>query len=195
MSESKTLKRTKEWNFIDDILSKWRTKEIKRYVTKDTIMCDVGCGQDAGLLMDISHLIKEGYGFDFNLKDSITTKGNMILSNTDFLDDNRKYDVITLMAVLEHLPYPDEVDRIIKSIYDRLPDGGYFIMTTPDKKAQSILEFLAYNLHIINEEEIRDHKHYFSKAELIKLMRRHEFRDIAHKHFQLGLNNLVVCKK
>ncbi|MBP6256774.1 hypothetical protein KA405_03490 [Patescibacteria group bacterium] len=41
-------------------------------------------------------------------------------------------------------------------------------MTTPSVWSQPVLELLAYRLHVISEEEIRDHKEYFDKQKLIK---------------------------
>lgn len=84
---------------------------------------------------------------------------------------------------------------MLKGVFDKLNEGGFFIMTTPDKKAQWILELLAYKFNIINKEEILDHKHYFNKEELLDFMRKAGFVKIKHKFFQFGLNNLIICQR
>lgn len=190
-----TLDRKTSWNILDKFLSQWRSKFVLPYLNKESIVCDIGCGQEGKILVSISDRIKEGYGFDFNLKSDQHLKQNIFLANTDFLRCEKRFDVIILLAVLEHLPYPKSVDKMLEGIFERLNDGGIFIMTTPDKNARWLLEFMAYTLHIINEEEIRDHKHYFDKKELLDLMYKAGFHTVQHKHFQFGLNNLVVCRK
>jgi len=168
---------------------------VKSFLKSESIVCDVGCGQEGMLLVSIADHIKEGYGFDFNLKSDKHLKENIFLSKQDFVHCDKKFDVILLLAVIEHLRYPDSVETMLRAIFDKLNDRGIFIMTTPDKRAQWILELLAYKLHLINEEEIRDHKHYFDKNELLELMRKTGFHTTQHKHFQFGLNNLIVCCK
>lgn len=190
-----TIERKTNWNILDKFLSRWRSKFVLPYLNPQSTVCDIGCGQEGKLLVSIADNVKEGYGFDFNLKSDKHLKKNIFLSNKDFALCDKKFDVMVLLAVLEHLPYPQSVEGMLKSIFERLNDGGVFIMTTPDKRSQWLLEFLAYKLRIINEEEIRDHKHYFDKKELIKFMREAGFKSVKHKHFQFGLNNLVVCKK
>jgi 2-polyprenyl-3-methyl-5-hydroxy-6-metoxy-1,4-benzoquinol methylase len=190
-----TLDRKTNWNILDRFLSHWRSKFIVPYLTKESIVCDVGCGQEGRVLCSISDYIKEGYGFDFNLKSKNNPKENIFLSDEDFLLNQKKFDVIILLAVLEHLEYPQSVENMLKNIFERLNSGGVFIMTTPDKKAKKILELLAFKLHLINEEEISDHKHYYNKNELINFMGRVGFKDVTHRYFQLRLNNLIVCKK
>ncbi len=190
-----TIERKTDWNILDKFLSKWRSKFVLPYLKKQSIVCDIGCGQEGKLLVSIAEHIKEGYGFDFNLKSDKYPKDNIFLSNDDFMQCDKKFDVIILLAVLEHLPYPNLVELMLKNVYEKLNNGGVFIMTTPDKKSQWLLEFLAYKLRIINSEEIRDHKHYFDKRELIHLMKRTGLKDVVHRYFQLRLNNLIICYK
>ena len=190
-----TIKRTTSWNIFDKFLSVWRSKFVLPYLTKESVVCDIGCGQEGRLLVSIADRIKEGYGFDFNLKKDNHLKNNIFLSNKDFLLSDKKFNIIVSLAVLEHLPYPQSAEKFVRGIFEKLTDKGVLILTTPDKKSQWLLEFLAYKLHIINEEEIRDHKHYFDKQELETFMKQAGFSSVEHRYFQFGLNNLVICKK
>lgn len=181
----------KEWNFIDRFIAKWRYKFALPYLDKSKIVCDIGCGKEGLFLCSVRKRIKEGYGFDFKLKNTCEIK-NIKLMNTDFKDYNKKYNLILLFAVLEHINYPNSFLKIIRS---KLKNDGFFILTTPDKHSKWLLEFLAFKLHLINEEEIRDHKRYFTKKTLIAILKKNGFKKIKHKYFQLGLNNCVICKK
>ena len=85
--------------------------------------------------------------------------------NSEFLIDSSTIDQAFMFAVLEHLSFPKEtlleINRVLKN-------GGSLYLTTPTPSSKPILEFLAYKLRLIDEAEIRDHKHYFSKKELIE---------------------------
>jgi len=185
-------KNSSKWNGLDNFISKWRSKFVFKYLEEDFEVCDIGCGQEGRALVSIKDKIKAGYGFDFKLKKKEIKIDNIKLFRGDFNQIDKKYDLILFLAVLEHLENPDE---ILKQINSKLKKGGKLILTTPDKRSQWILELMAYKLKIINEEEIRDHKHYFNKKELIEILEKTGFKNIEHKHFQLGLNNLVVCSK
>lgn len=77
----------------------------------------------------------------------------------------------------------------------RIKKGGYFIVTTPTPMAKPLLEILSYRLHVISEESIREHQHYYTKKELEALMKSHGCRIEAYKKFQFGMNQLAVGKK
>lgn len=103
-------------------------------------------------------------------------------------------DVITMHAVLEHLVDPT---RVVRWAHEVLAPGGVFLATVPSKAAQPVLEFLAYRLGVVSEEEIRDHKRYFDRASLLELLRDPggPFPEVEHAYFQLGMNNWVVARK
>ena len=136
-----------------------------------------------------------GYGFDIRANEA--KYGNIrIINNSKYhgripLKDE-KADCVFMLAVLEHLPVDtpllSEAVRILKK-------GGYFILTTPAPAAKPVLEFLSYRLHLISEESIREHQHYYPKKELQDIMKRHGCRVITCQKFQLGFNELIVGKK
>lgn len=68
-------------------------------------------------------------------------------------------------------------------------------MTTPTPKSKPLLEFLAFRLHIINEEEILEHCHYYGKKEMENLALNLKMTLMQYQLFQLGLNSLTVLKK
>lgn len=103
-------------------------------------------------------------------------------------------DVVTSLAVLEHLDWPtvhvSEVFRILRP-------GGVLILTTPSTRSRPLLEMMAYRLHVIDEIEIRDHKHYFTRAELLELLANVGFdrKSISYRSFSMGVNQIVVAAK
>ena len=59
-----------------------------------------------------------------------------------------------------------------------------------------MLEFLAFRLKIVSEEEIRDHKRYYNKRDLRELVALvPELTLTKHTYFQLGMNNFAIIHK
>jgi len=102
-------------------------------------------------------------------------------------------DVVTGFAFLEHIDHPQEILRDSLRI---LKPGGILILTTPTPPAKTVLEFLAYQLRLISQREIREHKNYFNRETLLKLLSSHGANyQIRHTYFERGLNNLLIIKK
>jgi 2-polyprenyl-3-methyl-5-hydroxy-6-metoxy-1,4-benzoquinol methylase len=105
---------------------------------------------------------------------------------------NEYFEVVTMLAVLEHLDYPFE---IASEIFRVLQPNGRLIITVPSKYSKPVLEFMAFKLKIISYDEIKDHKKYFNKLDIYELFQSVGFRIETHKYFQLGMNNFCVCIK
>lgn len=101
-------------------------------------------------------------------------------------------DVVTMLAVLEHLSDPP---NMVKEIGRVLKKNGRIMITVPSKAAQPALEFLSYRLKIVNADEIKDHKKYYNRAELEKLFSQAGMLIEHHGYFQLGMNNFCIIKK
>lgn len=182
--------------FIAPILRQIRIKKVLPVIqkTKNCSILDIGCGWNARFLKYIEPYINKGVGIDFkapNIQtEKIRTIRTTIMNKLPFEDSS--FNVITMMAVLEHLENPleiiQEIDRVAQI-------GGQLVLTVPSKISKPVLEFLAYKIHIINEQEIKDHKHYYNKKDLYDLFKYTHFKIIKHYYFQLGLNNFCLLKK
>lgn len=106
--------------------------------------------------------------------------------------DDESFDVVCMLAVLEHLHYPL---LMLKEIRRVLVKNGILLLTVPSHAAKPVLEFLSYKLHIIDEAEIRDHKRYFNKADLLDLSQRADLSLESHSYFQFGFNNFAKIRK
>lgn len=185
------------FNFLDKLIREQRLKQIIPYLPKrnNLLWCDIGCGEDVHLLRRFQERIKKGVGIDPLVNsytfDNITFIKKKIKDKIPL--DSGQFNVVTLMAFLEHLEYPE---IILKEAWRILKKDGVLILTTPNPKAKKILEFLA-SLKIISEREIKDHKNYFSPDNLKTILENVGFRsnNIILKKFQFGLNTLVSAKK
>lgn len=70
-------------------------------------------------------------------------------------------------------------------------------MTVPSVWSQPVLEFLAYRLRVIAEDEIRDHKTYYDRTKLLSALARAGFdpKKAKHAYFQFGMNNFLAAEK
>jgi ubiquinone/menaquinone biosynthesis C-methylase UbiE len=184
----------KKEELLEPLFRYIRIEMIRKYIPKNCVLCDIGCGFNATFLRDISNSIKCGYGFDKKIKNC--EFDNVIIKNLEISDkiplDNESVDCVTLLAVVEHL---DDPKKIMTESYRLLRKDGILLLTTPSPKSKPLLEFLSFRLHIVSPVEIRDHKHYFSNDELQELMETIGFRRVLVSNFEFGLNSRVIGYK
>lgn len=182
-----------EWNRLDKIIANIRYRKIDRYVPEFGVLCDIGCGRNADFLKRHAKKIKKGYGFDFRIQDSIID--NIEIYNNKGMNHfpiaDNICDTVFMIALLEHL---DDPLTMLEEIHRILNDNGTLVLTTPTRLAKPILEFMAFKLHIINEEEILEHKHYYSKIEILDLFKQTGFSDVYYKKFCFGVNSFAVAR-
>ncbi len=186
-------------------MRKWRYGKVLKNVRKGAVVMDVGCGEEPLFLGLIEDEMEKGYGIDKRVDPGngsrVYTRPKVELVNFDFdsesavsfpLPNGRKMDQVFMLAVIEHVYH---ARPILSGIYDALIEGGDLILTTPTRVSRPVLEFLSYRLKLVSEEQIRDHKHYFSKDELIGILEETGFDDIRHSYFQCGMNQIVEARK
>lgn len=180
------------WSFLDKTIQKLRYKQVIEHIREGCVLADLGCG-NGDFLRSIQGKIAFGYGID-SLVDSTLNNSTLSFLSGDLNEriplDNESVDVVTSMAVIEHLQnvvsFPEEIYRILKP-------GGACIITTPAPAAKPLLECLAYKLKMISANDIRDHKQYLRTGQLAALFAK--FREVNIRHFQFGLNTVVYAIK
>jgi len=182
---------------IDYILRYLRQKAVSKSIPKNSIVCDIGCGADASFLKKISGVISFGFGFDKNVnfyKNSKIELNNIDLETDRLPLDDGSIGTVTMLAVLEHLKEPQ---NIFLEIFRILKPEGFLIITTPAPLAKPILEFFAFNLKLINQREIKDHKRYLKPSEITNLLLKSGFKEdkVKIKKFEFGLNILATARK
>lgn len=191
-----------EWIWFDKLVAAFRYSKVKHFVNKDKVIVDIGYGRKGAFLKAHASEIKHGYGFDFRIQtheeDNISFINNKKLNGKLPLENN-SVDTVFLNAVLEHLEAPADV---IAEAIRILQNDGKIIMTTPTRIAKPVLEFLSFKLHLINEDEIREHKHYFNKNDIVSLCK--SVNTILqgdsvllerYSIFEFGFNSLIVLRK
>jgi methionine biosynthesis protein MetW len=109
--------------------------QIINNIEKNKTVLDVGCSEGYVAKHLQNNIV---YGIDYNAKALEKAKNFckdvkvVDLNNLDELDDlfpNVKYDYIVFADVLEHVLYPKEV---IKKLKTKLKKGGYIIISLPN---------------------------------------------------------------
>ena len=183
--------------YLEKLLRRLRLRRIFPYIEKKDVVLDVGCGWEAKALRALAPLIAKGYGMDLKVEKEDVPQ-NISLFDQRFekqwpLQDS-SCDKAIMLAVLEHID-PDQVPVVLTNIHRHLKSDGRLILTVPTPASQPLLEFLAYKLKIINEDEIRDHKVYYDNELLEKVLSENGFKIIKYKRFQLGMNSFCVAEK
>ena len=184
-------------SILEPVLSRLRIFKVKRYIKRisNPTILDIGCGQNYLLLNDLKNRIDKGYGID----KCVTSKSfqNITLMNNNIENGiplhNNAVDVITILAVLEHMNNPlfilSEIGRILKP-------GGVLLLTVPSIWSKPLLEFLAFKLGIVDPVQIKDHKTYYNYKLLAELFSKVEGLYIKkHQYIQIFMNNFVLAKK
>jgi ubiquinone/menaquinone biosynthesis C-methylase UbiE len=181
---------------LDKIIYNLRIGVIKKYVKKDMVVCDLGCRKGA-FLKKISQIIRYGYGFDIDVESHKDSKIEIKKLNFDLekipLED-KSVDCVIMAAVLEHLNNPE---NIIKEAHRILKKGGIFLLTTPSIYSKPVLEFLAFKLKIISNEDILEHKKYYKPQKIVKMFIDCGFnkKNIKYRYFEIFFNILAVVEK
>ncbi|MBL7141886.1 methyltransferase domain-containing protein [Patescibacteria group bacterium] len=179
---------------LDDFIRFLRERKVKKYIQKDIVLCDLGCGPEAHFLNLVKSRIKKGIGIDKKIKKG--SKENLEFINLKIQKQiplpDESVDCITMLAVLEHLNYPE---RVLEECWRILKKDGYLIITIPAPIADPVLNFLAYKLKVIDAEEIEDHKHYFSVKKLKKPLKQAGFKVLKIKKFEFGFNIFILATK
>ncbi len=178
----------------------WLRKRRLSSVLQESVdlAADLGSGHRASLLSSLlsDGTIARGHAVDLSLDPSIFSpvlSGEEQDLNTGVVSlPEGSADLVVSLAIIEHLHDPV---HHLKEAFRLLAPGRKLVLTTPSPYGKPLLEFLAYQLHVIDEAEILDHKHYFRACEIRDLLSMIGFEDIEVKCFLLGLNTIAVGKK
>lgn len=176
---------------LDRLIRFWRVRSLLPHLPQPLgRLLDIGCGPvpwflvaDPAMRAGASITAIDRRPYRFGPDAGFQFMGQAIERHLPFPDAS--FDCVTMLAVVEHLAYPEAV---VGEICRVLRPGGTLLITTPSCASKSVLEFLAFRLHLIDEEEIADHQQYFSKRTLEALLLGQGFSVPVLKHFEFGFN-------
>ena len=138
-------------SYLDVIIRKLRESKIVSLIPKNSLICDLGCGSGK-FLYSIACNIKEGIGVDRNIEHSKLTNLTFIKADLEkkIKLPSNKFDMVTCLAVLEHLNKPENLIKEAYRILKIMKEAGchsicYGIESADETILKNIQKFIDLN--------------------------------------------------
>jgi len=188
---------------LDLFLSRQRCKIANRQiesVSKKGRILDIGCGRYPLFLTTVDFPERYGLDKDFGTgenaqKDGITLVNHNIEEQSKMPFEDNYFDVVSMLAVFEHIE-PDYLVDIHQDIYRILKPGGVYIMTTPTFWTDGLLRLLV-KLHLLSDVSIEDHKDSYKYSDVFSILQQAHFEKnkLHFGYFELYMNLWVTATK
>jgi SAM-dependent methyltransferase len=178
---------------IDRLLQRWRISKARKFIRPGARILDIGSA-DGALFRQLKISGAHGMGIDPTLKSNSQVDGVPLVAGffPKDLPDAEPFDVITMLAVLEHFP-PSQYEDLRRGCVNFLKPGGRLIITVPSPAVDSILAVLKF-FRLIDGMSLEEH-HGFEVGRTAEIFPPEHFRLLERAAFQLGLNNLFVFER
>ena len=151
---------------LEGFLARQRGKIANRLIPKEYRkgrILDIGCGAYPFFLLNTDFSIKYGLEKTFRGEDEdLYQRNNITIIHWDLEGNhnlplgNKYFDVVTMLAVFEHIE-PGKLIDILNEIFRILKPDGLFVMTTPAGWTDALLRIMAI-LGLVSRIEIEEHK-------------------------------------
>lgn len=179
--------------WLDTFLQEWRYRAVSPYIGSGARVLDVGCF-DGSMFSWFRGRDITGVGVDSHVVQGIDLPADVELIEGVFPDDipeGLPYDVVTMLAVIEHVPLKMMATWVV-ACSDFLKPNGCVVITVPSPLVDRILDVLVF-LKIADGMALEEH-HGFDPADVAVLFA-DKFVMEVHKRFQFGLNHVFVLRK
>jgi 2-polyprenyl-3-methyl-5-hydroxy-6-metoxy-1,4-benzoquinol methylase len=197
---------TRGHGLLEKYLAKKRTRMANKLVPphlREGRILDIGCGTIPHFLLNTifaekcgldkivqteSHRqIQDEHGIhiiDFDLE-----------KNTELPFDSQYFDVVTMLAVIEHIQ-PSQLPILIAEIRRVLRPGGMYAITTPAPWTGAILKIMAHT-RLVSPEEIHDHKAAYNRKAIGSILAKNGFAvgSICSGYFEGYMNMWTIARK
>jgi SAM-dependent methyltransferase len=178
---------------LDRLLQRWRISKARPFIRAGSRVLDIGCA-DGELFRRVGG-IAEGVGIDPDLPNPVPKAPKTVFARGLFpkaLPDKQPFDVITMLAVLEHVPV--EKQWILAADCARyLKPGGRLVITVPSPMVDKILAVLRF-CKLIHGMALEQH-YGFEPDDTPAIFEAGGLELVEARTFQLKLNNLFVFEK
>lgn len=192
---------TRGYGLLEIFLAKKRARMADKLIPQNLRsgrILDIGCGTIPFFLINTK--FKGKYGIDpsvkaFGPKEDIILKRFDIERNAKFPFKDNFFDVVTMLAVFEHIE-PDKLVGILREIRRVLKPSGRFILTTPCPWTDRLLRFIA-KLRLVSSKEMEEHKGAYNQVSIASYLDKAGFekKKVNLGYFEIFLNNWVYADK
>lgn len=112
-------------------------------------------------------------------------------TSPDALDPTERFDTIVALAVIEHVPDPEDW---LRRWSRHLAPGGRVVLTTPHARWEPLHGFAA-RLSLTSDEAHDEHETTFDQASITALVRGVGLELTTYKRFLGRMNQLVVARR
>jgi|SRR3972149_11783361 len=196
---------TRGKGLLEGFLARQRWKIANRIIPdeyrKGRIL-DIGCGAYPFFLINTDFSIKYGLDKISDVhKENLFDVNNILIIPYDIEGnkllpfENEYIDVVTMLAVIEHIE-PGNLIEILNEINRILKINGLFVMTTPAGWTDPLLKFMA-KVGLVSKIEIDEHKDTYTHRKLVSLLQLANFSKdrIKFGYFEMFSNLWLVAKK
>jgi len=178
---------------LDRFLQAWRRRMALRHLPARVRLLDIGA-HEGELFKVLGERLEEGFGLEPLLDSELSGTRYRVVKGyfPEVAPDKGDWNVITMLAVLEHIPDESQIP-LAEACHRFLAIGGLVIVTVPSPFVDHILALLT-RLRLIDGMSLEEH-HQFRPEDTEKIFAAPKFRLLHRKRFQLGLNNLYVFRK
>jgi SAM-dependent methyltransferase len=179
----------------DRILQRWRISRARPFIAPGARILDIGSA-DGALFAALGPGLGQGsLGVDPTLSNPLVVNGCELVPG--FFPQAvpaaaGTFDVITMLAVLEHFP-PSAYEDLREGCVRFLRPGGKLLITVPSPRVDRILELLKF-LRLVDGMSLEEH-HGYRVEQTLEIFPAPQFRLLRRETFQLGLNNLFVSER
>jgi ubiquinone/menaquinone biosynthesis C-methylase UbiE len=175
---------------LEPVFQELRIRKVLPYIVPGKVLVDLGCDEEMTLIKRLQPTMKKVIGLD--IVTPPVKRGNLEILKTDltkkFPLKDKTVDVVTMLAVLEHLPTPE---KIVTEAYRILKPGGVFLVTVPSQRAEFVLEKILAPVGLVRQDMIDQHENYFTHDRLRLISQQAGFSEVTVESWELGCNTFM----
>lgn len=192
---------TRGSGLLEGFLARKRAKKANALIPaghRSGRILDIGSGNYPYFLLNTE--FRKKYGIDTDAGRATTHEDITLLSN-DFHEninlpfEDNFFDVVTMLAVFEHIE-ANMLPELVREIQRVLRPGGVYVLTTPAFWTDMILRCMA-RAGLLSAVEVEDHKALYSRRKVSAILQGSGFpgHEIHTGYFELGLNIWAMARK
>ena len=187
---------------LENVLAWFRSFHVRTNLAGKNVL-DFGCGARFNALRMVAKLAKSRTALDlifieekpFISHDGIHVFGSINeLANKVRTEQLEPFDCVLALACFEHMEH-EKYKTALAELLSLTTAECVIIGTVPTPRAKPVLEFLSFQLGLIDPSQIKDHKVYYDKSALIEATSGTGWIMSEYSTFQFGMNSRFELRK